>query len=475
MTAPIVVFLGPTLPRADAERELPATWARYRGPVAQGEVLRAVEEQPAAIAIIDGTFAREPAVWHKEILWALSRGVAVYGASSMGALRAAELHGFGMVGVGKIFEAFRDGEHEDDDEVTIIHGDADSGYQPLSIAMVDLRATFGRAVAEQVIDAALGAALIAHAKALPYAERSYAAALAALERAAAEGAEGAEGGPARAEALARLRAWLPQHRVSQKRLDALALLRALRQRAEAGVLTGAPPSFRFAHTDAWEQLAQRSGHRQTTSALDPRVTQPLLDELRLAAPGAYRAALDGALLRALAAGEARRHDVTVGEELLGEAARAFLLHKGTLTPEQIQAWMVAEQLDEASLTRFFAREAKLHWARTLYAAEALAQLPDHLRATGELIPLLARARAKRQLAAAASAGSSLSASLSDSFSDSFSTEEAAALLAWFFARRGAAAPGDADACAQLLGFESGERLLRALELERRWLEQPDAS
>lgn len=468
--APIVVFLGPTLPRADAERELPASWAAYRGPVAQGDVLRAVEERPAAIAIIDGTFARMPAVWHKEILWALSRGVAVYGAASMGALRAAELHGFGMVGVGKIFEAFRDGEHEDDDEVTIIHGDADSGYQPLSIAMVDLRATFARAVAEQVIDAATGAALIAHAKALPYAERSYAAALAALERAPEEGAEGAEGGPALAEALARLRAWLPQHRVAQKRLDALALLRALRQRAEAGTLAGgAAPSFRFAHTDAWEQLAQRSGHRQTTSALDPRVTQPLLDELRLAAPGAYRAALDGALLRALAAGEARRHDVTVGEELLGEAARAFFLHKGTLTPEQIQAWMAAEQLDEASLTRFFAREAKLHWARTLYAAEALAQLPDHLRSTGELIPLLARARAKRQLAAASSATSSASGS------DSLSVEEAADLLAWFFAQRGAAAPGDADACAQLLGFESGERLLQAIELERRWLEQPGSS
>lgn len=467
MTAPIVVFLGPTLARADAERELPASWAAYRGPVAQGDVLRAVEERPAAIAIIDGTFARMPAVWHKEILWALSRGVAVYGASSMGALRAAELHGFGMVGVGKIFEAFRDGEHEDDDEVTIIHGDADSGYQPLSIAMVDLRATFARAVAEQVIDAATGAALIAHAKALPYAERSYAAALAALERAQVEGAEG---GPASAEALARLRAWLPQHRVAQKRLDALALLRALRQRAEAGTLAGgAAPSFRFAHTDAWEQLAQRSGHRQTTSALDPRVTQPLLDELRLAAPGAYRAALDGALLRALAAGEARRHDVTVGEELLGEAARAFFLHKGTLTPEQIQAWMAAEQLDEASLTRFFAREAKLHWARTLYAAEALAQLPDHLRATGELIPLLARARAKRQLAAASSAASSASGS------DSLSVAEAADLLAWFFAQRGAAAPGDADACAQLLGFESGERLLQAIELERRWLEQPGSS
>jgi hypothetical protein len=454
MTAPIVVFLGPTLSLADAERELPATLATYRGPVAQGDVLRAVERRPAAIAIIDGYFASVPAVWHKEILWALSQGVRVYGASSMGALRAAELHGFGMVGVGKIFEAFRDGEYEDDDEVTIIHGDADSGYQPLSVAMVDLRATFRRAVDEQVIDAATGAALLAHAKDLPYAERSYAAALAAIER---------EGGEARTETLVRLRAWLPLHRVAQKRLDAIELLRTLRHRVEVGTLDddAAAPSFRFEHTDAWEQLAQRSGHRQTTSPLDPRVTQPLLDELRLGAPGAYQAALDGALMRSLVTDEARRHEVTVGEELLGEAARAFFLRKATLTPEQIQSWMAAEQLDETSLTRFLTREAKLHWARTLYAADALAHLPDHLRATGELIPLLARARAKRQLPAAANAG--------------FLVEQAEALLAWLFARRGVTPPGDADACAQMLGFESGERLLQAIALERRWLERVGAS
>lgn len=450
MTAPIVVFLGPTLSLTDAERELPATLATYRGPVAQGDVLRAVEQGPSAIAIVDGYFARVPAVWHKEILWALSQGVPVYGASSMGALRAAELHAFGMIGVGKIFAAFRDGEYEDDDEVTVIHGDADSGYQSLSVAMVDLRATFGRAIDEQVIDAATGAALIAHAKDLPYAERSYAAAVAAIER---------EGDAARTETLARLRAWLPQHRVAQKRQDAIELLRMLRDRIDAGTLADAAmPSFRFEHTDAWEQLAQRSGHRQTTSALDPRVTQPLLDELRLGAPGALQAALDGALMRALVTDEARRHEVTVGEELLGEAARAFFLRKGTLTPEQIQAWMAAEQLDETSLTRFLTREAKLHWARTLYAADALAQLPDHLRATGELIPLLARARAKRQLPAASNASD-------------FSAEEASALLAWFFARRGVTPPGDADACSQMLGFESGERLLQAIALERSWLER----
>ena len=39
----------------------------------------------------------------------MSEGVPVFGAASMGALRAAELHEFGMRGIGRIFEAFRDG------------------------------------------------------------------------------------------------------------------------------------------------------------------------------------------------------------------------------------------------------------------------------------------------------------------------------------------------------------------------------
>src|ERR1041384_8086509 len=105
----VIVFLGPTLALADARQLLDAT---YLGPVSQGDVLRAAQARPAAIAIIDGYFARVPAVWHKEILWALSQGVWVFGASSMGALRAAELEPFGMIGVGRVFAGFRDGEYE---------------------------------------------------------------------------------------------------------------------------------------------------------------------------------------------------------------------------------------------------------------------------------------------------------------------------------------------------------------------------
>jgi hypothetical protein len=150
----------------------------------------------------------------------------------------------------------------------------------------------------------------------------------------------------------------------------------------------------------------------------------------------------------------------IDQALLGEAANSFFLHQGTLSPAAIQAWIAAQQLDAEGLSRFLQREARLHWARTLHAAEILAHLPDQLRATGALIPLLGRARAKQRL-------------LAQLGGDQLGVDEAegAALLAWFFTeRRGQPPPGNADACAQVLGFESGERLLRALVLERRLVE-----
>jgi hypothetical protein len=40
-----------------------------------------ITHAPAAIAIIDGVFAQAPGVRHQEILWAMSKGVHVYGAA----------------------------------------------------------------------------------------------------------------------------------------------------------------------------------------------------------------------------------------------------------------------------------------------------------------------------------------------------------------------------------------------------------
>jgi hypothetical protein len=157
----VVVFAGPTIDAATIGSFIDCT---VRGPVTFGDVYRAAKYRPTAIVLIDGYFERVPAVWHKEILWAMSEGVHVFGCSSMGALRAAELADFGMVGVGEIFEAYRSGELEDDDEVAVAHRSAEDAYAPTSDALVNIRATLKRAVREDVVTEATAGALLRVAK-----------------------------------------------------------------------------------------------------------------------------------------------------------------------------------------------------------------------------------------------------------------------------------------------------------------------
>lgn len=233
----VTVFLGPTLSVKEARRVLPAS---YRPPVAQGDVLRAVEAGARAIAIIDGYFENVPAVWHKEILWAMSSGVHVFGAASMGALRAAELSEFGMVGVGAIFESYRSGAIDADDEVAVAHGCFEAQYKVISEAMVNVRATLQAAVAAKVLSPDSGNAVQRIAQRVFYADRSYPL---LLDRATSEGVSSDE--------LSAFRDWLRTGKVDQKRLDALALLVHLKARLRGG-LEPLRVHYTFEHTDAWE-------------------------------------------------------------------------------------------------------------------------------------------------------------------------------------------------------------------------------
>src|SRR5205809_7899489 len=134
----VFIFTGRTISPAEASAELKAV---YLPPAAEGDVYRVALHRPQAIGIIDGYFQSVPAVRHKEILWAMSRGIHVFGSASMGALRAAELEAFGMEGIGIIFGWYRDGVLENDDEVAVVHGPSATGYQRGSDAMVNIRQT----------------------------------------------------------------------------------------------------------------------------------------------------------------------------------------------------------------------------------------------------------------------------------------------------------------------------------------------
>lgn len=167
-----IIFLGPTLATDEAKQILPE--AMYLPPVRCSDVLRALRLRPKIIGIIDGFFEHIAAVWHKEILMAMDAGVIVYGASSMGALRAAELSNFGMRGIGKIYQDFSNGVINDDDEVAILHAPRSKNYLAMSDAMVNIRATVAKALNENVLDKKTAEIILQTAKALPYQQRNYA-------------------------------------------------------------------------------------------------------------------------------------------------------------------------------------------------------------------------------------------------------------------------------------------------------------
>jgi hypothetical protein len=129
----VIVFLGPSLPVAEARRILKAD---FRPPARQGDVFRALVDRPRVIALIDGVFESVPSVWHHELLAAQAAGVHLFGASSMGALRAAELPGV-ITGVGEIARRYRRGEWEDDGLVALLHADASHGFKPMTLPWVN--------------------------------------------------------------------------------------------------------------------------------------------------------------------------------------------------------------------------------------------------------------------------------------------------------------------------------------------------
>ncbi|WP_437971540.1 TfuA-like protein [Sorangium sp. So ce260] len=462
----VIVFTGPTLSAADGAALLDG--AVFLPPVAQGDVYRATLEKPWAIGIIDGYFERLPSVWHKEILWAMAHGIHVFGSASMGALRAAELHPFGMAGVGAVFEAFQSGALTDDDEVAIAHAAAEDGHRPLSDAMVNIRATLAAAVAASVLRQETAARLIALAKRTFYAQRSFAR---LLEEGAAAGAS--------PEEIDALRRFLPGGRVDQKRRDAVAMLEAIAalRASDPGPLRVA---YHFAYTDVWDQACRRAGRgsvaagqgagdapeprpgegaagarsRRAQGALQPEL---LLDELRLEGPLSYAHAVLGALARALSLSEARRHGVEVPVELFEEILAQVRRERGLLTSESTRAWLAEQALDVEGLTLLVQREARLRWAQAVFGIEVERLLVDHLRMTGRYGELAARALRKQEVLSAAGAEA-------PALEDLGLTRQA--LLDWYFTEvAGRPLPAYLDGYAASLGLDDQDELLLVLARE----------
>lgn len=229
----IILFIGPSLPDGGLPEGLDA---ELRPPAAQGDLAEAVLDAPGCvIALVDGIFQGAPAVRHKEILWAISRQATIFGAASMGALRAAELSEDGMHGRGLIYRWYRRFPLAPDDAVAVLHAPAELGAGAITASLIDLRLRFRQARRAGRIPAGTEAALARAAGALHYSGRTLPA---VLRKVAGEGIrlsvdDLAPAGP------------------SRKQADALLLLEELRDRQAKDDWPTRPPGPPFVPTDAF--------------------------------------------------------------------------------------------------------------------------------------------------------------------------------------------------------------------------------
>jgi hypothetical protein len=160
-----VVFLGPSLPRSEAEAILDAD---YRPPVRRGDL----EDigRARTVVIIDGEFRQNLSVSPGEILRLLSVGVRVVGASSMGALRAAETGARGMIGIGLIYEWYASGVIDGDDEVAVAY--CPDRLAALTVPLINVRVWLRRAAAAGALAQHEARILLRRAGRIFYAERT---------------------------------------------------------------------------------------------------------------------------------------------------------------------------------------------------------------------------------------------------------------------------------------------------------------
>lgn len=210
----VVVYTGTSINHHDAKKILDAD---YRPPVKRNDIRKLMRNPPDIIGIIDGVFFDSAAVAHREIIEAMRGGVIVVGGGSMGALRASELDSYGMTGVGKIYEMYRSGVLESDDEVAVTF-DAET-MEALSVPLVNVRATLTSAVENGAVTRGTSEAFLEAAKKLFYPDRNY--------RNIVE--DCVKKGIIKTSEKEVILALFKQHEVDMKRLDALLVLETIKK------------------------------------------------------------------------------------------------------------------------------------------------------------------------------------------------------------------------------------------------------
>lgn len=147
----IYLFIGPTAYNLSLNKLVTPETSIFP-PVRRGDIQILIEEKsPATIVIVDGTFQPYQPVSHIEIINSLKQGWRVWGMSSIGAIRAAEMHELGMQGYGTVFNRFMENEDFPEDYVALIHG-TDAPWFPVSEPLIHIEFLLQDALKHSVIN-----------------------------------------------------------------------------------------------------------------------------------------------------------------------------------------------------------------------------------------------------------------------------------------------------------------------------------
>ena len=371
----IVVYAGPTLGHEEIKQHLDCLCLP---PVSHGDILRVLPKMPVAIGIIDGYFEGAPSVWHKEILYAIDQGVRVYGCSSMGALRAAELHPFGMMGVGQIFEWYRDGVVSDDDEVAVLHGPAEVGFIVASEPMVSIRASLQLAHEQRVINEQEMNALVDVAKSTFYKKRSWSALLASSVELFKD------------DSLSRkLEPWLEQNRIDLKKQDSLQMLKTIQQE-QVEFSSKTETSFYFEWTNVWDAAFHEHEQPPAVAKSFDDNDQKVIDQLRLN-PDQYQRYRDKALLNWICS---NRVETASDEKGVKSALKKFRAENQLGSRTQLLTYMARADIDEARLTALLESVSRVDHIRNA-AGDLRSDIIDQLKLDGGYFSLLEHANLKQ--------------------------------------------------------------------------------
>jgi hypothetical protein len=220
-----IIFVGPSLSLQKARKIFDAD---YRGPAKKGDLLVlsassliSLKNRPNAInfvGLIDGLFLQDYPPTPIEVFQLLSnKNFRVVGGASIGALRAVELEKFGMVGIGKVFELFKNGTTNADDEVAVTFHPGD-GVSIQSEAMIDIRFNLFIAHKKNIITKRTKHIIAKTAKSIYFPYRNYSN---VIEETRTEF-------PELSRELDSFSSYINHHRLSLKEIDAIKVIKYIK-------------------------------------------------------------------------------------------------------------------------------------------------------------------------------------------------------------------------------------------------------